>query len=245
MLCNSTSLECCTTGGIISGMTRTIYHEDDSVTIVLSEQASKLLDGRVVIHMTKEEHETLEYHARGYEPPAPLHAHELAEMFKDDPELPKYLDEKKKGIKEQQKKSLEDDAELERIYHKHIDKPTREYYQQKNLEHREKLEREIAEVDRLLAFMGRGGSRKIKNFERDLATAKAFPIDQLLDFSRNKLKTQCVWHEDRDPSLHYYRKNNTVWCFACGHGGDAIDVVRQMNNCSLPEAINFINKGRA
>ena len=233
------------TSGIISLMTRTIYHEDDSVTYILSEQASKLLGGRATIHMTAEEYENLERHAREYEPPAPLLPHELAELFGDDPELPEYLVEKRKTIYARQQNTFNDDVELGRIYHKYIDKPIREYYEEKNVEYRKRLQLDMDEVSRLLAFMGKGGSRKVKNFQRELAQAKAVPIDQILDFSRNKIKTQCVWHEDRDPSLHYYRKNNTVWCFACGHGGDSIDVVRQMNSCSLPEAINFINKGRA
>ena len=225
-------------------MTRTIYHEDDSVTIILSDQLSNLLDGKAIIHMTAEEYETLEYNARGYEPPAPLMPHELAELFGEDKELPAVLDEKIRQLKQRQLQLLEDTANLALVYPKHVDKYLRDYYEEKNIEYRQKLQAQIDETNRILSFMGRGGSRKVKNFQRDLAEAKAFPIDQLLDFSRNKVKTQCVWHEDKDPSLHYYRKNNTVWCFACEHGGDVIDVVQQMKGCSLPEAINFINEGR-
>jgi hypothetical protein len=244
---------------MISPMTRTIYHEDDSVILLLSDEmvaffAKDILDSdgnvkikgeeRYAITMTAEEYENLERHASEYEPPAPLLQHELAEIFGDDPELPKYLDTKKKELYQQQQATFTDNAELLLKYPKSKDKETVEYYQEKNAELRQKLQSNRDEIDRMLAFMGRGGKRKIKNFQLELARAKAFPIDKLLDFSNNRLKTQCVWHEDSNPSLYYYRKNNTVWCFACGNGGDSIDVVRQMKKCSLPEAIKFINQGR-
>ena len=246
ILCNSTSLVCCTTGGIIYVMTRTLYHKDDSVTMILSETMTDFLGGKAIIHMTAEEHENLERHVResNYQPPPPLLPHELAEMFGDDEELGTYLESKRTRLMEEKEHTFIEDAELPNKYPKFKDKDTIELLEWSNERKREDLQHKRDEVERLLAFMGRGGSRKIKNFQLDLARAKAFPIDPLLDFSKNRIKTQCVWHEDKDPSLHYYRKNNTVWCFACEHGGDALDVVMQMKGCALPEAINFINQGR-
>ncbi len=72
-------------------------------------------------------------------------------------------------------------------------------------------------------------TNKIKN-------ARAYPINRLIEFKRNK--ALCIWHNEKNPSLTYYPKTNTVYCFGCAKHGDAIDVIRQQTNCSFVEALN-------
>lgn len=69
----------------------------------------------------------------------------------------------------------------------------------------------------------------------ELERAKAYPIDRLIEFRQNK--ACCIWHNEKTASLHYYRKENRVFCFGCHKHGDAIDVVRQIENLSFKEAI--------
>ena len=70
-----------------------------------------------------------------------------------------------------------------------------------------------------------------------IARAKSHPITELLKFNREH-KALCIWHAEKTPSLHYFKKNNTVWCFGCGKGGDAIDVYRQLFNCTFGTAVD-------
>jgi hypothetical protein len=73
----------------------------------------------------------------------------------------------------------------------------------------------------------------------DIAKAKAYPVDQLLNFSHAGTTT-CLWHEDKHPSLHHNKKNNTVHCFACGMSWDSIDIFSKLNNVTTAQAINAL-----
>lgn len=54
---------------------------------------------------------------------------------------------------------------------------------------------------------------------------------------RNK-KALCLWHNDRSPSMHVYREK--VHCFACGRGGDAIDVFAAANGLETKAAVQAL-----
>lgn len=73
-----------------------------------------------------------------------------------------------------------------------------------------------------------------------LTRAKQYPITNLLKFNHAG-KALCIWHSEKTPSLHYYADTNTVYCFGgCGKHADAIDVYRQINNCSFNEAVKAL-----
>lgn len=38
----------------------------------------------------------------------------------------------------------------------------------------------------------------------------------------------CISHNDKNPSLHFWTSTNTCHCFACGWGGDNIDLVMKL-----------------
>ena len=73
----------------------------------------------------------------------------------------------------------------------------------------------------------------------ETARAKAYPMTDLLEFRGRK--TKCLWHSDSDPSLHYYEKTNSAYCFSCGKYADSIDVCRNLKNCSFKEAVKYLN----
>jgi len=77
-----------------------------------------------------------------------------------------------------------------------------------------------------------------KTFSNDKVTqARTYPITELMTFNRNK--ALCPFHNEKSPSLHYYPKTNTCYCFGgCGRAYDSIDIYRKLYNCSFTEAIN-------
>lgn len=94
---------------------------------------------------------------------------------------------------------------------------------------RKKLER----VERVLMFAGRpkntDGALKVEQ-------AKQYPISSLLKFNGGGFAC-CVWHNEKTPSMKYYKKENRVYCFGCNRGGDAIDVAQVVHGCSFEEAV--------
>jgi len=74
----------------------------------------------------------------------------------------------------------------------------------------------------------------------DKEKVKVYPIDKLIDFKHKK--ACCIWHNEKTPSLTYYPKTNSVYCFGCGKYGDVIDVYRQLNNCDFKTALNELKK---
>ena len=66
--------------------------------------------------------------------------------------------------------------------------------------------------------------------------ARSFPIPQLIKLVSNK--ALCPWHKEKSPSLQYYPKTNTVYCFGCAKFGDTIDVYRAVNGASFSQAVN-------
>lgn len=75
--------------------------------------------------------------------------------------------------------------------------------------------------------------------ELNIQAAKQVPIPDFLEFNRADFR-RCIFHEEKSPSMKYYRKENRVHCFGCGKGGDVIDVVMHINNLSLSDAVKQI-----
>lgn len=70
-----------------------------------------------------------------------------------------------------------------------------------------------------------------------LERAKSVDCQTLLPFKRQGgyPVTQCKWHNDHDPSLTYYKRNNTCYCHVCGKYADAIDIYMVVNDLSGKE----------
>lgn len=67
--------------------------------------------------------------------------------------------------------------------------------------------------------------------------AKEVPFENLLEFNKFG-QAVCPFHADKEPSMKYYSKSNTVHCFGCGKSWDTIQFVRDMYDLSFGEAIS-------
>lgn len=73
----------------------------------------------------------------------------------------------------------------------------------------------------------------------DIIKAKEYPITKLLRFTQHKAK--CLWHSEKNASMHYYATTNTCYCFGCGKRADAIDIYRALYSCSFKEAVKNLS----
>lgn len=76
--------------------------------------------------------------------------------------------------------------------------------------------------------------------ESDLARAKQIPISHYLKFNSSGY-AKCPIHNEKTPSLFYYKERNRWYCYGCGKGGDVVDIVMHLFDLSLPEAIKKLN----
>lgn len=71
--------------------------------------------------------------------------------------------------------------------------------------------------------------------------AKSYPMTNLIDFRQKK--ACCPWHSEKSPSLAYYPKTNTAYCFgACGRSYDSIDAYRMKYGGGFMDAVKELNK---
>jgi hypothetical protein len=47
-------------------------------------------------------------------------------------------------------------------------------------------------------------------------------------------------HDERSPSFTIYPEDNTWWCFGCGQGNDAIDLVQKMTGLDFRGAVDHL-----
>lgn len=80
--------------------------------------------------------------------------------------------------------------------------------------------------------------RPVKNgiTDEDISRAKQYPISEFLQFNKQG-KTLCLWHTDKNPSLHYYKNSNTVYCFTCNRKADVVDVYQKLHNVNFIQAV--------
>lgn len=81
-----------------------------------------------------------------------------------------------------------------------------------------------------------------KAYSNDRVTnAKLYPITNILEF--HKGKALCPFHNENTPSLHYYHKTNTCYCFGgCSKAYDAISIYMQKYSVSFKEAVEQLNR---
>lgn len=70
--------------------------------------------------------------------------------------------------------------------------------------------------------------------------AKQYPITNLLG-EPTMNKYICPFHNDKNPSMHYYPETNSLYCFSCGESADVIKLYQHLNNCSFIEAVKSLN----
>ena len=80
-----------------------------------------------------------------------------------------------------------------------------------------------------------------KKIKDKLQRAKQYPLTELISFNAQG-KACCPLHNEKTPSLHYYEKSNTAYCFGCGKTVDSIEAYKLKNNCSFTEAVDALSK---
>ena len=75
---------------------------------------------------------------------------------------------------------------------------------------------------------------------------KGAPISKVVEALGGKLKrvgrefvTQCVWHEDTNPSLTINDQKGFCFCHVCRGGGDAIKYAQEAKKLSFPDAVDL------
>jgi DNA primase len=75
----------------------------------------------------------------------------------------------------------------------------------------------------------------------EVLRAKSYPMTNLIEFRQGK--ACCPWHLEKTPSLTYYPKTNSAYCFgACGRAYDSIDAYRHKHGGSFMNAVKELNK---
>lgn len=72
----------------------------------------------------------------------------------------------------------------------------------------------------------------------DLQRARSYPIKNLIKIN-SQHKAKCLWHDDKEPSMHVYADNHT-YCFVCQKRADVIDVYMVLNNCDFKTAMTAL-----
>lgn len=81
----------------------------------------------------------------------------------------------------------------------------------------------------------------VKFNNNNLEKAKQRPISDFLEFNSAGF-AKCPFHQERTNSFHKLPGKEKGYCFGCGKTGDVIDVVMEINNCELQEALKIILK---
>jgi DNA primase len=68
--------------------------------------------------------------------------------------------------------------------------------------------------------------------------AKLVPIPEFIRFKGEY--ANCLWHNEKSPSMHYIKESNQVKCFGCGKFGSVIDVVMQQQGLTFLKAVNYL-----
>jgi len=75
--------------------------------------------------------------------------------------------------------------------------------------------------------------------EEMIQKAKQYPISELLITPIRGNVTNCIAHEDKNPSMNI--KNNWAYCYSCGFRGDSISVYMRLNAVDFKTAVRNLN----
>jgi DNA primase len=82
---------------------------------------------------------------------------------------------------------------------------------------------------------------------RTLQSIKAAPLSTVVESLGGKVKrvgnefiTQCLWHEDTNPSLTISDQKGFCFCHVCREGGDVIDYVQKRKGMNMRDAAELV-----
>ncbi|HAW78190.1 MAG TPA: hypothetical protein DCW74_20930 [Alteromonas australica] len=83
--------------------------------------------------------------------------------------------------------------------------------------------------------------------QASLQAIKAAPLSTVVEALGGKLKrvghefvTQCLWHEDTNPSLTINDQKGFCFCHVCREGGDILDYVQKRNGMNMRDAAEVV-----
>jgi hypothetical protein len=81
--------------------------------------------------------------------------------------------------------------------------------------------------------------KKVNHVDTDckIDRAKTFPIDTFLKFNKAGF-IECLFHDEKTPSMKWYPESNTVHCFGCQKNADVIDVCQKLWGTSFLETVD-------
>ena len=172
---------------------------------------------------------------------------DIQSLIQDFPEAKEFIIKKLEGEINNARIDIEQANKLEPIYHDiiYIKSSTKDEEYWKALVNilfldplRVEQEKTIKKNQFILSQLK--GQSKTKNLigvtPEEITQAKQFPVTSLIDFKKNV--AICPFHGEKTPSLHYYPRSNTIYCFgACQKSFDSIEVYRLLNDCSFVEAV--------
>ena len=71
-----------------------------------------------------------------------------------------------------------------------------------------------------------------------LERAKAFPCTEIEGIEFKRRKALCPQHNEKTPSLEYYPKTNTCFCFGCRKYFDSVSLYQAVHNVDFKTALN-------
>jgi len=87
-----------------------------------------------------------------------------------------------------------------------------------------------------------GAARPTSQSDDRLERAKSVDCTTLIEFNRRGRYpvAKCRWHDDHDPSLTYYARNNSCYCHVCGKYADAVDIVMVRDGVDFKSALKIL-----
>lgn len=98
-------------------------------------------------------------------------------------------------------------------------------------------------LKRIRSELARVNAHKFKTKELDILTAKQVPIIEILRARLIKVDHDfccCPFHKEKTASMKIYPSTNTFYCFGCNKSGDVITLVRELDQCDFPTAVNSL-----
>lgn len=68
---------------------------------------------------------------------------------------------------------------------------------------------------------------------------KQIPITDFIQVGRNN-KSICLFHSDKNPSMHVYKESNSYYCFTCQSHGSVIDIIMKLQNTDFIGAVHYL-----
>lgn len=87
-----------------------------------------------------------------------------------------------------------------------------------------------------------GAGKPTSQSDDRLERAKSVDCTTLMEFNtRGRYPVaKCRWHDDHDPSLTYYARNNSCYCHVCGKYADAVDIVMARDGVDFKAALKIL-----